>query len=234
MRRAHGLLALGSLGAGGIDLRTLIMAAVVALSAPCALAAAPFQDAPPPIEAARADLAAHLCELHVWPAPALQSVTEGWWHADPVRRPSMGSAGADPAVLPAERQLAIMPAVHVADALRMPLAQIIPHAQPLPRAAIIQPVAPTSAECAAELILQRSIYEKGVLSSGSIRVFATVRRWDKGRLAWSYTGLAASDVPGFPPIAGGDAASSVRSAETAWSSSVVHLAMQAIAKHPTP
>ena len=213
-------------------MRTIIFGAAMALSLPCALAAA-AQDAPPVI-VILPDPALQSCELHIWPAPPLQSVTEGWWHADPVRRPSIGSPETDPAILSAERQLAIIPAARIAGALHIPAAQIVSHPQPMPRVAVIQPGAPTAAPCAAELVVQRSIFEKGVMSTGSIRVFATVRRWDKGQLAWSYTGFAASDAPGFPPTAEADPAAALASAETAWTRAVTVLAMQAVGKHPTP
>jgi hypothetical protein len=172
------------------------------------------------------------CEVHIWPSRQLDVITEGGWSVHSLNRrfqADQKAIGAPTTLLAPARQVELMPRAAIADSVDLPDSPIIVHETPLSRleAEKAVPHAQTAVPCSVEVLNVRLFYEKGALSSRSVRVFGVVRRWDGGRLSWSWSGFGVADIVNFPPKTAAAVPGSIEELERSWTVAVRRLAMAA-------
>lgn len=209
-------------------MRSFVFGAALALSSAAAAQPTPAAD-PAPVQATLASNVVR-CQVDVWPSASPQALTEGFWHVDPLRPPNFGAAATE--LLAPARQAEVMPRAAIATGLRASSANVVVHDAPMPRADLMQTTPHASSPCLTEVVFTRSFFEKGALTGRSIRLFATVRRWDDGKLRWAWSGVGTADVAVIPTKDGTNTHDAVAAAETAFSSAAGQLADRAGAAHP--
>lgn len=145
------------------------------------------------------------CLLHVWPAPALESITEGWLlnqtrnqvlHAEIDGHPSVATA------LTPQGQMEATASLKLTAALYLGARPVIWHPDPLPPApAGSPPVAQVAAngECHAELNIRRLVFARNGMAGAALQAFFTIRLFGPdGTLIASFSTTADTGLPGFP------------------------------------
>ena len=145
------------------------------------------QAAPDPVSPP-ADMARVPCELHVWPAPGLESVTEGWIR-NQTRNEALREGNGDIAdTLAPQAQLDMLAALDLPARLDLGPVRVVTHSEPLPASAPGSAVvrhAPSTAACYAELVVRRLVYGRNALAGGALQGFFTYREF------------GASDTPSY-------------------------------------
>ena len=169
------------------------------------------------------------CELHVWPSRQLESLIEGFWNT-PVLAPWTHVPIKDSSVLlDSKRQSELIPARQIADAFGEPNAKVIIHDAPLSRAEALadSPAVNPAPACLTEIALAKSFLERGALSGRSVRVFAYVRQWDGGKLAWRWSGFGMSALAVKDPKTEAEVPAAMEAIENSWKSAVGNLYVSA-------
>lgn len=148
------------------------------------------------------------CVLHIWPAPALESITEGWLlnqtrnemlHAEIDGHPRLATA-----LTPAGQIEAAAP-LDMAAAFQLGAGRVTWHPAPLPPAPAGSPPAARidpNGRCHAELNIRRLVFARNGMAGGALQAFFTFRLFGPdGVLLRSFSSTADADLPGFP---GGD------------------------------
>lgn len=145
------------------------------------------------------------CELHVWPATALESVSEGFWlnqtrdqmlNTQILPHPRLATA------LTPAGQYEALAALDLPALLGLGKVRTVTHADPPPREPTGSlPIArvETPGICHVELTIRRLIFAKNGLAGGALQGFFTVRRFGTdGALAASFSSTADAPLPHFP------------------------------------
>lgn len=125
------------------------------------------------------------CEIHAWPAPPIDSVTQGTiWNetTNQAFDPSRGGRQR-PASLSLEAQVAHLESTDLATALGMPGATRIVHAEPLSRQQAMMMrnrFSETTAPCTVEVIVSRLYYGFDALGGRNLRSLVLFRQFGEG------------------------------------------------------
>jgi hypothetical protein len=168
------------------------------------LTAASSAQSPSYSPAAPAGGDASACELHVWPSPGLESMTEGWiWNE--TRNHALHPKGGpdEPAVaLGAQAQLAELAKLDLPAIFHLGTAKLIVHADPLPPTTTGAPVVRQSgstAPCYAEFVVRRLVYSRNALAGGALQGFFAFRKFGTGSsVDRSFTSMADAPLKAFP------------------------------------
>lgn len=146
--------------------------------------ALPVAAQPAPFVAGRI-AAAETCEIHAWPAPPVDSVTQGAiWNetTNQAFDPDRGGRKR-PQALSLEAQVAHLEATDLAVALGMPAARTIVHAEPLSRQQAMMGrtrLAPAQTPCVVEVIVSRLYYGFDTLGGRNLRSLILFRQFGEG------------------------------------------------------
>ena len=161
-------------------------------------------DDPTAIVAIRA--AAADCELHVWPAPGMNSMFYGWTHGSTVNGSAKGRNGYP--VLPADpltpaAQLQVLASARLPEKLGRPTTKVIVHEAPLPRTTI-GPTrtrrAESTSSCYSELIVEDIFHEEAAFSSKSLRSLFRFRDFgDSLTMTRNFLSWGTAPLYLFPP-----------------------------------
>jgi len=169
--------------------------ALAAAAASCCLLAVP----------ARAQPAAPLagCEIHVWPASELNSVTQGWvWNHTINQAFDPARGGVErPKVLDPAAQTALLGEIDLPALLHAEPARVVIHAEPLTRAQALAPErqSGSTSTCYSELIVRQLFYDYAPMAGKSLRTLFAYRRFgDSPLVQSSFTTFAESGLLVFP------------------------------------
>lgn len=197
-------------GAGVAMHKILIGLAIAALSASAnaqdvpiaddAAPAQPAQPAPTNAQVASATKApTSVCELHVWPADDIQSVSQGWMQNNTVNQDFNTAKGGKPRpdTLAADRQLALIKSMDLPAVLGLEARKIVTHLEPLSRnaAAATTRNAASDSTCYDELVVSKLFYDRAPVAGRSLKAMIVLRRFGdapelKSSFAtWAETGL---------------------------------------------
>lgn len=177
--------------------------------------AAPAADYAPSTKGLMPEVAADGCELHIWPAERMNSVTTGWLGGgliegalnsgkDANNKTLMASALDSPSQLDALQEMDLRTMLALT-----PGTTIIRHEEPLERKTMNKVKtrrADSTSKCYSELIVADVFYQKAAIYGRSLRTLFMVRMFgndqkiDKEYKAWGGNGLKL-----FPPKEGEDA-----------------------------
>ncbi len=186
--------------------------ALAALAAPLLLAS--------PAEAD--DGAPASCELHIWAAPALRTVTQSALWNQTVDQAIHGPhpvPGLSAQALPPEEQFAVLEAADPGAGLGIASAHVVRNGQPLDEHASASPVRhdPSTTYCYAELIVSHLVYASDPLAGRSLNILFQFRDFRTGATparsfsTWSHRPLAI-----FPAKAEADSAAASAEIKTAF------------------
>ena len=187
--------------------------AFVAFAAPLLLASpARADDGPSPS-----------CELHVWAAPALKTVTQSALRNQTVNQAINGPhpvPGLSAQALPPEDQLAALEAANPGAGLGITSAHVVRHDQPLDEHISASPVRhdPSSTGCYAELIVSHLVYAADPLAGRSLNILFQFRDFGNGTTpirsfsTWSHRPLTV-----FPARTEADSVAAATEIKTAFS-----------------
>lgn len=184
-------------------------------SADASVAAAVAADYTPSTKGLAPEVAADGCELHVWPAERMQSITTGWLggglldaaiHSgtDANNKTLLASALDSPSQLDALQELDLRTLLSLS-----PGTTIVRHETPLERKTMNKVKtrrSESTAQCYSELIVADVFYQKAAIYGRSLRTLFMVRHFgndqkiDAEYKAWGGNGLSL-----FPPKEGEDA-----------------------------
>jgi len=143
------------------------------------------------------------CELHIWPASGLESITEGWIlnnTRNQVLRDAPGKVLGLADAIPPHAQLDAIASLDLNDAFQLDGAQVIAHPDPLPPSPTGAPVvrhAPATAPCYAELVIKRLVFAKSPVAGGVLQAFFIFRRFRQDDVQ-SFTSMAETPLTIFP------------------------------------
>lgn len=143
------------------------------------------------------------CELHIWPAPGLESSTDGWIHNDTynqILRDAPGKALSLADAIPPRAQLEAIASLDLNGAFHLDGAQVITHPDPLPPSPTGAPVArraPAATPCYAELVIRRLVFAKAPIAGGVLQAFFIFRRFRQDDVL-SFTSMADTPLTIFP------------------------------------
>lgn len=153
------------------------------------------QPAPEPV----ADTAP--CELHVWPAPELKAVTQGWvWNHTVDQAFEEGMA--KPETFTPASQAKMLAELDLPKILELKPSTVTIHPDPLPRSAGSAKLrhAASASPCYAELIVSQLFYDEAPLAGASLRMLFVLRDFGAAPVpASSFSTWAASGLADFPP-----------------------------------
>ena len=159
------------------------------------------------------------CEIHAWPAPPVDSVTQGVLLNETTNQafdPARGGRQR-PNALSLEAQVAALEAMDMAVALGMPGATRIIHSQPLSRQQAMagrNRLSPPGAPCAVEVIVSRLYYGFDTLGGRNLHSLILFREFGEGAEAIAtFSTLEETNLA--VPFAKGEAPSAAAEAETA-------------------
>jgi hypothetical protein len=150
------------------------------------------------------------CEMHVWPAPELKAVTQGWvWNhtVDQAFDPSKGGV-ARPKVLEPEAQAALLATIDLAELFRAAPAQVVIHPEPLSRAQALSPArqSPSASPCYSELIVRQIFYDYAPMAGKSLRTLFVYRRFgDAPEVRSSFSTFGETSLATFPAATAAEA-----------------------------
>jgi hypothetical protein len=168
-------------------------AATAAVFVALLAAPAPAQDAAP----------SSPCEIHVWPAPELKAVTQGWVWNHTVNQafdPAKGGV-ARPKVLAPAAQAGLLARMDLAGLFGAAPAQLVVHPEPLTRAQASAPTRQTASAspCYSELIVSQVFYDEAPMAGKSLRSLLVHRRFDgSARVQSSFSTWAETELTTFP------------------------------------
>ena len=176
------------------------------------------QPAPAPVEVIAhppADVAADGCELHIWPAQRMTSMTTGLLggglldaaihgNRDATNRTLLASA------LDSPSQLDALQALDLRTELKLtPGTTIITHSQPVDRHtmnSVKTRRGESPSKCYSELIVADVFYQKAAIYGRSLRTLFMVRDFGAGeKIAFEYKAWGGNGLKLFPPKEGEDA-----------------------------
>ena len=176
------------------------------------------QPAPAPVEIVShppADVAADGCELHIWPAQRMTSMTTGLLggglldaaihgNRDATNRTLLASA------LDSPSQLDALQALDLRTELKLtPGTTIITHSQPVDRHtmnSVKTRRGESPSKCYSELIVADVFYQKAAIYGRSLRTLFMVRDFGAGeKIAFEYKAWGGNGLKLFPPKEGEDA-----------------------------
>lgn len=143
------------------------------------------------------------CELHVWPAPELKAVTQGWvWNhtVDQAFDPARGGIER-PKVLAPEAQAELLAGLDLPALLHVAPARVVVHPEPLTRAEALAPgrQSGSASPCYSELIVRQIFYDYAPMAGKSLRSLLSFRRFgDSPEVRSSFTTFAESGLLTFP------------------------------------
>ena len=143
------------------------------------------------------------CELHIWPAPGLESITEGWIlnnTRNQILRDAPGQALGLADAIPPRAQLEAIASLDLNDAFQLDGAKVIAHPDPLPPSPTGAPVirhASATTPCYAELVIKRLVFARNALSGGALQGFFIFRRFRQADVQ-SFTSMADTPLTIFP------------------------------------
>ncbi|MGC6329112.1 hypothetical protein [Rhizorhabdus sp. FW153] len=192
-----------------------VAAAVATVAEPSGPTASPANAAPETASFAPTSAAADGCELHIWPAERMNSITMGLLggglldaaiHAnrDASNRTLLASA------LDSPSQLDALLALDLRTMLKMsPGTTIVTHAKPLERKtmnAVKTRRSDSKSTCYSELIVADVFYQKSTLYGRSLRTLFMVREFGKDQtIDFEYKAWGGNGLQRFPPKEGEDA-----------------------------
>jgi len=142
------------------------------------------------------------CELHIWPAPGLESSTDGWIHNDThnqILRDAPGTALGLADAIPPRAQLEAIALLDLNEAFRLDGAKVVAHPDPLPPSPTGAPVvrhAPATTPCYAELVIKRLVFAKSI-AGGVLQAFFIFRRFRQDDVQ-SFSSMADTPLTIFP------------------------------------
>lgn len=152
------------------------------------------------LPAAAQDAASSACELHVWPAAEIKSVTQGWvWNHTVNQAFDQGLGGiVRPKVLAPERQVELLATLDLPKLLALPPSAVTIHPAPLARTATATKTRLSGATtgCYAEMIVSQNFYDSAPLAPRALRSLIVLRRFGAAPEAessfstWADTSLA--------------------------------------------
>jgi len=143
------------------------------------------------------------CELHIWPAPGLESITEGWIlnnTRNQVLHDAPGKALGLADAIPPRAQLDAIASLDLNAAFNLDGAKVIAHPDPLPPSPTGAPVvrhASVTTPCYAELVIKRLVFAKNALAGGALQGFFIFRRFGQDDVV-SFTSMADTPLTIFP------------------------------------
>ena len=143
------------------------------------------------------------CELHIWPAPGLESSTDSWIHNqthNQILRDARGKELGLADAIPPRAQLDAIVSLDLNDAFHLDGAQVIPHPDPLPPSPTAAPVvrhAPATTPCYAEFVIKRLVFAKSPVAGGVLQAFF-IFRWFRQDDVQSFTSMAETPLTIFP------------------------------------
>jgi hypothetical protein len=190
------------------------MFAILPILTATALAATAVAQETPPAPQPIADAAAAAsCELHIWPAERMNSMTSGLLGGlvgaalnagkDSSNKAAMASALDSPSQLDALQSVDLVAALGL-----QPGTRIIRHEQPLDRKTmnkIKTRRSDSTASCYEELIVADVFYQKAAIYGRSLRTLFMVRRFDAGqKIVFQYKAWGGNGLKLFPAKEGED------------------------------
>lgn len=150
------------------------------------------------------------CEVHVWPAPELQAVTQGWvWNHTVNQAFDPAKGGVErPKVLSSEAQVELLATLDLPGMFQAAPAQVVIHAEPLSRAQALSPArqSPSASPCYSELIVRQVFYDEAPMAGKSLRTLLVYRRFgDSPEAQSSFTTFAETGLETFPAKTAADA-----------------------------
>lgn len=143
------------------------------------------------------------CELHIWPASGLESITEGWIlnnTRNQVLRDAPGKVLGLADAIPPRAQLEAIASLDLNAAFNLDGAKVIAHPDPLPPSPTGAPVvrhAAATTPCYAELVIKRLVFARNALSGGALQGFFIFRRFGQDDVV-SFTSMADTPLTIFP------------------------------------
>lgn len=152
----------------------------VAVAAPLLLASPARADEAPP-----APQSTPSCELHIWAAPALKTMTQSmiWNHTvDQAMNGAHPTAGLSAQALSPAKQLALLEASHDIAALGVAAPQVVRHEQPLDEHASQSAIRhdPSASHCYAELVVSHLVYESDPMTGHTLSILFQFRDFGSG------------------------------------------------------
>ncbi len=127
---------------------------------------------------------AAVCELHVWPAGAVRSTYNGWFHGGIVDGAIQGRDGyrkLPESILSTEAQAKILRELDLAAILQLPDYAVVVHDYPLPSRAIRTTAGrllPASPPCYAELVTDDVFFQEDVFAGQHLKAIFRFRQFD--------------------------------------------------------
>jgi hypothetical protein len=177
------------------------------------------------VEPAAPEPALSQCELHVWPAAEIKSVTQGWWWNHTVNQafdPAKGGLER-PKVLAPERQRDLLGALDLPQLLQLPPSAVTIHIDPLPRTASATKarLSGSSSSCYAELIVSQNFYDAAPMAPKSLRSLLVLRRFgDAIESPSSFSTWADTSLAIYPAKTADQAQAADREIGTAYAANV--------------
>jgi hypothetical protein len=143
------------------------------------------------------------CEIHVWPAPELKAVTQGWVWNHTVNQafdPAKGGV-ARPKVLAPEAQGALLGTLDLPRLFGAAPAEVVVHPEPLTYAAASAPVrqSASTSPCYSELIVRQIFYDEAPMAGKSLRSLLVYRRFGSApEVQSSFSTWAETSLSTFP------------------------------------
>jgi hypothetical protein len=156
-------------------------------------APAPAQDAAPSAP----------CEIHVWPAPELKAVTQGWvWNHTVNQAFDPAKGGVErPKVLEPGAQAELLARMDLAALFGAAPAQVTVHPEPLTRAQASAPTrqSDSASLCYSELIVSQIFFDEAPMAGKSLRSLLVHRRFGgAATVQSSFSTWAETELTTFP------------------------------------
>ena len=135
------------------------------------------------------------CELHIWPAPGPETMTEGFWNH--VRNQALRDGAVDSYILDAigrQGQSDSLASLDFANMLKVASVNVVIHSDSPPSSApgteVVRHVS-SDAGCYAELVVRRLVYASNALSGRALQAFFVYREFGTGNApVYSFTSMA--------------------------------------------
>jgi hypothetical protein len=153
--------------------------------------------------AAAQDAAPAGCELHVWPAAEIKSVTQGWvWNHTVNQAFDQSLGGATrPRMLGPDRQVGMLRELDLPALLQLAPSAVVFHPEPLARTATANKarLSDSASPCYVELIVSQNFFDSAPMAPKSLRSLIVLRKFaDAPEAQSSFSTWADTSLVVFP------------------------------------